>query len=89
MELRMSLLDSLEGHLNPIAAKVGMTPEQVKSVVSTLESKFLSGRDQNAAVTDTAKQQNVPVEKVQMIFSELGGDLLGRAESFGKGLFGR
>jgi len=66
-----------------------MTPDQVKAVVSTLESKFLSGRDQNAAVTDTAKQQNVSADKVQKIFNELGGsELLGKAETFGKGLFG-
>lgn len=85
----MSLLDNLEGNLDPIAAKLGMTPDQVKSVVSSLESKFMSGKDKNAAVTDTAKQHNVPTDKVQKIFNELGGsDLLGKAENFGKGLFG-
>jgi hypothetical protein len=66
-----------------------MTPDQVKAVASTLETKFMSGKDQGAAVTDTAHQQNLPVDKVQKVFNELGGsDLLGKAESFGKGLFG-
>jgi len=85
----MSLTDTLEGNLDSIAAKVGMTPDQVKSIITTLQSKLTSGGDQPSAIDATARQYGVPVDKIQQILSAAGGSsLFEKVKGFGKGLFG-
>jgi len=86
----MSLMDSVKGNVDGIAAKVGLTPDQVKSIVTSLQTKLAGGGDKMAATEATAREQGVPVDKIQQIVSAAGGSsLLEAAKGFGKGLFGQ
>jgi hypothetical protein len=76
----MSMFEGILGNLDELAAKVGLPPEQVKALTDTLGSK-LGGQgtdgDPMAALTETAGEHGVPLEKLQEMLAGVGGpDLL-------------
>ena len=73
----MSLLDGLLGQLsnNPtvdnLAAKVGLTPEQVEQAVAALGQAHTAPGD---TVTTAAGQTGLPQDKLQQIVGQIGGE---------------
>ena len=87
-ETHMSLMDSLGGNLDSIAGKFGVKPDQVKAVITTLESKLASGEDRTAAIESAARQHGISADKIRDILSADGGGLAEKAKTLGKNLFG-
>ena len=84
----MGLFDDITGKLNDIAGKVGMTPDQVSALTTTLQSKMTEvGGNQMAALEATAAQHGVPVDKIQEIINHAGGGLAEQASGLIGGLF--
>ena len=82
----MGLLDNVTANLDSIAGKVGMTPDQVKAIMSTLQAKVTElGGDRTAALKATAAKHGIPVDKLQELVSH--GDLAGQAAGLVGGLF--
>jgi len=76
----MGLFDDLVGQAAGIAAKVGISPDQVSALTSTLQSKLAdAGGDHLAALRATAEEHGVSVEKIQEILSHAGGGLADQA----------
>jgi hypothetical protein len=73
----MSLLDGLLGQLSGnatvqnLAAKVGMTPDQIEQAVAAL----IQAHDAPSATVPTAAEQTgVPEDKLHQILAHLGGE---------------
>lgn len=78
----MSLLDGLLGQLTGnttvqnLAARVGMSPEQVESAIASLAQAHAQPTD---TVSTAADQSGVPEDKLHEILGQLGGEgALGR-----------
>ena len=83
----MSLFDNITANLDSIAGKVGMTPDQVKTITSTLQGKITElGGDHVAALKATAAQHGIGVDKLQELVGHGGGDLGSQAASLLGGL---
>ena len=73
----MSLLDGILGQLsnNPtidnLAAKVGLTPEQVEQAVAALGQAHTAPGD---TVSTAAEQTGLPQDKLSEIVSHIGGE---------------
>ena len=73
----MSLLDGILGQLssNPtvdnLAAKVGLSPEQVEQAVAALGQAHTAPGD---TVTTAAGQTGLPTDKLQEIIGHIGGE---------------
>src|SRR5689334_2359502 len=73
----MSLLDGVLGQLsnNPtidnLAAKVGLSPEQVEQAVAALGQAHVAEGD---TVTTAAQQTGLPQDKLQEIVGHIGGE---------------
>jgi hypothetical protein len=73
----MSLLDEILGQLsnNPtvdnLAAKVGLSPEQVEQAVAALGQAHVSEGD---TLTTAAQQTGLPQDKLQEIVGHIGGE---------------
>ena len=73
----MSLLDGILGQLsnNPtvdnLAAKVGLSPEQVEQAVHALGKAHAAEGD---TVTTAAQQTGLPMDKLQEIVGHIGGE---------------
>ena len=81
----MGLFDVLQGNLDAIAGKVGMTPEQVKNITDTLQAKLEQGGGSHlAALEATATQHGVPVDQIQQLLSH--GGVADQLEGYAKGL---
>ncbi len=72
----MGLLDGLLGNLDlgDIAAKLGVTPEQVQQLVATLSESGDLG-----AVMQKAEEMGLPVDQLQALLGDSGGDLMAKA----------
>ena len=83
----MGLFDNITANLDTIAGKVGMTPDQVNAITTTLQAKITeAGGDHVAALQATAAQHGIPVDKLQELVNHGGGDLAGQAASLLGGL---
>jgi hypothetical protein len=73
----MSLLDGILGQVsgNPtvenLAAKVGLSPEQVEQAVAALGQAHAAPGD---TVTTAAQQTGLPTDKLQEIVGHIGGE---------------
>jgi hypothetical protein len=76
-EIAMSLLDGILSQVSGnatvanLAAKVGMTPEQVEQAVAALGHAHTAPGD---TVTTAADQTGLPQDKLQEIVGHLGGE---------------
>lgn len=72
----MGLFDDIQGNLDAIAGKVGMSPDQVKSLTDTLQSELANaGSDKLTALKATAEQHGVSVDKIQELLNHGGVNL--------------
>lgn len=85
----MGLLDNLMNQANELGAKVGLTPDQVQSILAAIQSKIGNGADQMTAVQQVAREQGLPVDKIQALLGQGGGDLAGKLGGLAGGLFGK
>jgi len=87
----MSLLDTIMGKVNDVAAKVGVTPDQVQQLTATLQNKLGDGTDQLAAIEQTAREHGVPVEKIQALMAHAGEaeSLASQIGGLAKGIFNK
>ncbi len=70
----MGLFDNIEGNLDAIAGKVGLTPDQVREIANTVQANLTSsGGNPAAALEATAAQHGVSVETIQQILNHGGG----------------
>ena len=73
----MSLLDGILGQVSDnatvqnLAAKVGLTPEQVEQAVAALGQAHTAPGD---TVTTAAGQTGLPTDKLQEIIGHIGGE---------------
>ena len=73
----MSLFDSILGQIEGsstvanLAAKVGLTPDQVESAVAALGQAHTAPGD---TVTTAADQTGLPTDKLQEIIGHIGGE---------------
>jgi hypothetical protein len=71
------MFEGILGNLDELAAKVGLPPEQVKSLTDSLGGKLGAGGDPMAAIAQVAGEHGLPVEKLQEMLAGVGGpDLL-------------
>jgi hypothetical protein len=70
----MGLFDMIEGNLDSIAGKVGITPDQVREIANTVQANLTSSDGNPAAALEaTAAQHGVPVSTIQEILNHGGG----------------
>jgi hypothetical protein len=73
----MSILNSILGQVSDnatvqnLAAKVGLSPEQVEQAVTALAKAHASESD---TVTTAARQTDLPQDKLQEIIGHIGGE---------------
>lgn len=72
MGLFDGLLQTLD--LGEIAAKLGVTPEQVQQLMASLGESGDLG-----AVMQKAEEMGLPVDKLQSLLGDSGGDLMAKA----------
>jgi hypothetical protein len=74
MGKNMGLFDNIEGNLDSIAGKVGLTPEQVREIANAVQANLTSSDGNPAAALEAAAaQQGVSVETIQEILNHGGG----------------
>ncbi|MEI9930576.1 MAG: hypothetical protein WDM89_08505 [Rhizomicrobium sp.] len=70
----MGLFDNIEGNLDSIAGKVGITPDQVREITNTVQANLTSSEGNPAAALEaTAAQHGVSVDTIQQILNHGGG----------------
>jgi hypothetical protein len=70
----MGLFDNIEANLDSIAGKVGITPDQVRSITNTFQSN-LTSTDGNplAAIEATAAAHGISTGTIHEILNHGGG----------------
>ncbi len=69
----MSILNSILGNIEGIAAKVGLPADTVKSVTESLQGKMAAGGDQATALSETAAEHGLSVDKLKEMLGGLPG----------------
>jgi len=84
------MLDKLMNQANELGARFGLTPDQVQSILAAIQSKIGNGSDQMTAIQQVAREQGLPVDKIQELLGQGGGgDLAGKLSGLAGGLFGK
>jgi hypothetical protein len=66
------LLNSVGG-LEAVAAKLGVSAEQMQALLSEIGGKIASGETDVAALATTAAEHGVSADKLQELFAQFGG----------------
>lgn len=83
----MALFDNIEANLQTIAAKVGLSPSDVREIANSFQANLTSSDgNPEAALEATAAQRDVSVETIQEILN-LGGGLESELGDFAGTLF--
>jgi hypothetical protein len=70
----MGLFDDIEGNLNVIADKVGLSPQQVREIANAVQANLTSSEGNPAAALEAAAAQHgVSVATIQEILNYGGG----------------
>ncbi len=70
----MGLFDNIEGNLDSIAGKVGITPDQVREITNKVQANLTSSEGNPAAALEaTAAQHGLSVDTIQQILNHGGG----------------
>lgn len=72
----MGILDSITGaaggfDINELATRVGFTPEQVQQVIAALGQQQAQPGD---TAEGTANQTGLPLDKIQALLAQIGGE---------------
>lgn len=72
----MGMFDDLMGNmggLEAIAAKIGVSPEQMQGLMSEISARISSGDTSVSALAETAAQHGVSADKLQELMGQFGG----------------
>jgi hypothetical protein len=72
----MGMFDGLLGNLGgleAIAAKIGLSPEQMQGLMSEISAKIGSGDTSVSALAETAAAHGVSADKLQELMGQFGG----------------
>jgi hypothetical protein len=69
----MSLFDSLTNKAQELSEKVGIPPEQVLSIASSIEAKTGDGSSQIAAIEAAAAEHGLPVDTIKALVGHATG----------------
>jgi hypothetical protein len=69
----MSLFDSLTNKAEELAGKVGIPPDQVLSIASSIEAKTGNGSSQIEAIEAAAAEHGLPVDTIKALVGHAGG----------------
>jgi len=69
----MSLFDSLTNKAEELAGKVGIPPEQVLSIASSIEAKTGDGSSQIEALEAAAAEHGLPVDTIKALIGHASG----------------
>lgn len=72
----MGVFDDLLGNaggLESIAAKVGVSPEQMQALLAEISGKIGGGETSVAALAETASEHGVSADKLQELLAQFGG----------------
>lgn len=83
----MTMIGNLENQAETIGSKAGISPDKVKHIGQTMQSKMKAGSNPKQAMEATAKEEGLPVDKVKEVLGHAGmsGDSL---SGMAKGFFG-
>lgn len=70
----MGMFDGLLNQFQDIAAKIGITPEQLKSVTDGLETRLAQGGDKMEALKATAAENGISLEQLQGMMGKLNAE---------------
>lgn len=72
------------GGLEAVAAKIGLSPEQMQALMSEIAAKIGSGDTSVSALAEVAAEHGVSADKLQALMSGLGGPeaILGKLTGF-------
>ncbi len=83
----MGLFDNIEGNLDAIAGKVGISPDQVRAITNSVQANLTSSEGNPAAALEAvAAQHGVSVATIQEIMNH-GGGLESELGNFAGSLF--
>ena len=79
----MGMFDELMGNvggLEAVAAKIGVSPEQMQALFTEISGKIGSGETSVAALAETAAAHGVSADRLQEVLGQFGGPeaLLGK-----------
>ncbi len=72
----MGMFDDLLGNvggLEAIAAKIGVSPEQMQALMTEISGKIGGGETSVAALAETASEHGVSADKLQELLGQFGG----------------
>ena len=72
----MTMFDQLinsVGGLEAVAAKLGLSAEQMQALMAEISGKIASGETDVAALATTAAEHGVSADKLQELFAQFGG----------------
>ena len=72
----MGMFDDLMGNmggLEAIAAKIGLSPEQMQGLMTEISARIGSGDTSVSALAETAAEHGVSADKLQELMSQFGG----------------
>ncbi|EQB03315.1 hypothetical protein FHS51_000841 [Sphingobium wenxiniae] len=72
----MGMFDDLLGNaggLEAIAAKIGVSPEQMQALMSEIGGKIGGGETSVSALAETAAEHGVSADKLQELLGQFGG----------------
>ena len=77
----MSMFDGLLDNIDDVAAKLGLPADKVQAVVANIKDKMANGGDALGALSATAQEHGISLEKLKAMLPEGGEGLLGKAQS--------
>ncbi|SCW52342.1 hypothetical protein SAMN02927924_01021 [Sphingobium faniae] len=72
----MGMFDDLLGNiggLEAVAAKIGVSPEQMQALMAEISGKIGGGETSVAALAETAAEHGVSADKLQELLGHFGG----------------
>lgn len=72
----MAMFDNIlssVGGLEAVAAKLGLSPEQMQALMTEIGGKIAGGETDVAALATTAAEHGVSADKLQELFAHFGG----------------
>lgn len=69
----MTGLDGILAKLHEVAAKAGLSGEQVAAMAQTFGTKVSGGSDHASAIAETAQEHGISLEQLQDMLAGVGG----------------
>jgi hypothetical protein len=70
----MSMFDNILGNLDELAGKLGLPADQLQNVVQSVREKMAGGGDIMSALTQSAQEHGISLDKLQGLLGGAGAD---------------